>query len=176
MKGRITKLTMAMNRLLILLSVLCVSAVQISAATSGRGPNLIVIMADDIGGGSKRAAPREDGEYTGGAGWFGAFSRQYKFVVSPAAAPSLFDLENDPNELTNLLDSPAQRETVRRVAGLRREVQRPAPAKRQRPRRPRLGGEGHRRLSRALSHRRNARESQGQGEEEQEERVRPSPE
>jgi arylsulfatase A-like enzyme len=70
-----------------------------------------------IGGGSKRAAPSEDGEYTGGAGWFGAFSRQYKFVVSPAAPPSLFDLENDPNELTNLFDSPAQRETVRRLGG-----------------------------------------------------------
>jgi arylsulfatase A-like enzyme len=70
-----------------------------------------------IGGGSKRAAPSEDGEYTGGAGWFGAFSRQYKFVVSPTAPPSLFDLEADPNELTNLFDSPAQRETVRRLGG-----------------------------------------------------------
>jgi len=48
-KSRIMKRTMAMKRLLILLSVVCVSAVQISAATSGRTPNLIVIMADDIG-------------------------------------------------------------------------------------------------------------------------------
>jgi arylsulfatase A-like enzyme len=69
-----------------------------------------------IGGGSKRAAPSEDGEYTGGAGWLGAFSRQFKFVVSPAAPPSLFDLEHDPDELTNLFDSPAHRETVRRLA------------------------------------------------------------
>jgi arylsulfatase A-like enzyme len=70
-----------------------------------------------IGGGSTRAAPSEDGEYTGGAGWLGAFSRQYKFVIAPTAAPSLFDLENDPNELTNLFDSPAHRETVRRLGG-----------------------------------------------------------
>jgi arylsulfatase A-like enzyme len=70
-----------------------------------------------IGGGSRRAAPSEDGEYTGGAGWLGAFSRQYKFVVSPAAPPSLFDLEADPDELTNLFDSPAHRETVRRLGG-----------------------------------------------------------
>jgi arylsulfatase A-like enzyme len=70
-----------------------------------------------IGGGSKRAAPGEDGEYTGGAGWLGAFSRQYKFVVAPGDAPSLFDLENDPNELTNIFDSPTHRDTVRRLGG-----------------------------------------------------------
>lgn len=69
-----------------------------------------------IGGGSKRAAPSEDGEYTGGAGWLGAFSRQYKFVVAPEAGPSLFDLENDPNELNNLFNAPAQRDTLRRLA------------------------------------------------------------
>ncbi len=70
-----------------------------------------------IGGGSKRAAPSDDGDNTGGAGWLGAFSRQYKFVVSPVAAPSLFDLERDPNELANLFDSSAHRETVRRLGG-----------------------------------------------------------
>lgn len=70
-----------------------------------------------IGGGPKNAPAAEDGEYSGGAGWLGAFSRQYKFVVAPTAGPSLFDLENDPNELTNLFTAPAHRETVRRLAG-----------------------------------------------------------
>jgi arylsulfatase A-like enzyme len=69
-----------------------------------------------IGGGPKGAAASEDGEYTGGPGWLGAFSRQYKFVVAPEAGPSLFDLENDPDELNNLFTAPAQRETVRRLA------------------------------------------------------------
>ena len=69
-----------------------------------------------IGGGPKRAAPSEPGEIAEGAGWLGTFSRQYKFIVAPGAGPSLFDLENDPNELTNLFDAPAQRATVRRLA------------------------------------------------------------
>jgi arylsulfatase A-like enzyme len=66
-----------------------------------------------IGGGPKRAATDEDG---GGAGWFGAFTRKYKFIVAPGAEPSLFDLESDPEELKNLINSPAHRETVRRLA------------------------------------------------------------
>ncbi len=46
----------------------------------------------------------------------GAFSRRYKLVVAPAAGPSLFDLEKDPDELTNLFTSPAHRDTVRQLA------------------------------------------------------------
>ncbi len=66
-----------------------------------------------IGGGPKRAAAGEDGE---GPGWIGAFTSRYKFVVAPGADPSLFDLEQDPQELKNLLNSPTHRETVRRLA------------------------------------------------------------
>ncbi len=66
-----------------------------------------------IGGGPRRAAAADDGEGGGGSGWLGAFTRRYKFIVAPNAAPSLFDLEQDPDELTNLLSSPAHRETVR---------------------------------------------------------------
>lgn len=69
-----------------------------------------------IGGGPKRAAGAEDGEGGGGSGWLGAFSRRHKFVVAPGAGPSLFDLEQDPDELTNLVGSPAHRDTVRRFA------------------------------------------------------------
>jgi uncharacterized sulfatase len=66
-----------------------------------------------IGGGPKRTAPGEEAE---GPGWIGAFTRQYKFVVAPGADPSLFDLEQDPDEMKNLLNSPAHREVVRRLA------------------------------------------------------------
>ncbi len=69
-----------------------------------------------IGGGPKGAPVSEDGEYSGGAGWIGVFSRRFKFVIAPEAGPSLFDLENDPDELTNLFTDPAHRETVRRLA------------------------------------------------------------
>jgi hypothetical protein len=46
----------------------------------------------------------------------GAFSRRYKLVVAATADPALFDLVEDPNEMTNLFSSPAHRETVRQLA------------------------------------------------------------
>ena len=46
----------------------------------------------------------------------GAFSRRYKLVVADTAEPALFDLEQDPHEMTNLFSSPFQRETIRRLA------------------------------------------------------------
>ena len=39
--------------------------------------------------------------------WMGAFTSQYKFVVAPDADPVLLDHKNDPDELTNLLNSPS---------------------------------------------------------------------
>jgi arylsulfatase A-like enzyme len=66
-----------------------------------------------IGGGPQRAAAGEDGD---GPGWMGAFTRQYKFIVAPGADACLFDLDKDPEEMRNLINSPAHRETVRRLA------------------------------------------------------------
>jgi arylsulfatase A-like enzyme len=70
-----------------------------------------------IGGGPARAAGAkgEDGEMAEGAGWMGVFSRRHKFIVAPNAAPSLFDLETDPDELHNLVGDPAQRDTIRNL-------------------------------------------------------------
>jgi arylsulfatase A-like enzyme len=54
------------------------------------------------------------------AAWMGAFSRRYKLVVVDAdaeiAGPALFDLEEDPHEMTNLFAAPSQRDTIRRLA------------------------------------------------------------
>ena len=69
-----------------------------------------------IGGGPKRAPVGEDGEFAEGSGWLGTFGRDYKFIVAPGAAPSLFDLAHDPDELTNLFTAPAQRDIVRSLA------------------------------------------------------------
>lgn len=66
-----------------------------------------------IGGGTRGTAATEDGEGGGGAGWLGAFTGRHKFIVAPNAAPALFDREQDPDELHNLLNSPAHRGTVR---------------------------------------------------------------
>jgi arylsulfatase A-like enzyme len=70
-----------------------------------------------IGGGPKPSGPASDDDDATGAGWLGAFTRRYKFIVAPTAGPSFFDLENDPDELHNLFTAPAQRDTVRRLAG-----------------------------------------------------------
>lgn len=64
-------------------------------------------------GGSQKTAA---GDYKPDNGWIGAFSRQYKLVLAASAPPVLFDLDADPNELTNLVRSPAHRDTVRRLA------------------------------------------------------------
>lgn len=56
------------------------------------------------------------GTLSGGNSWMSALNRRYKLVVAPAAMPSLFDLEKDPNELDNVFTSPAYRETVRELA------------------------------------------------------------
>ncbi len=69
-----------------------------------------------IGGGSRRAAASEPGESADGPGWLGVFSRRHKLIVAPGAAPSLFDLEQDPDELTNVFRDLAYRETVRELA------------------------------------------------------------
>lgn len=52
----------------------------------------------------------------GDRGWMGAFSRRHKLVVAAGADPALFDLEEDPDEMTNLFSSPVHREAVRRLA------------------------------------------------------------
>ncbi|MEJ6733614.1 MAG: sulfatase [Opitutaceae bacterium] len=56
------------------------------------------------------------GEYTPDNGWIGAFGSRYKLVFASNAAPVLFDLYEDPHELTNLIDSPAHRHIVREFA------------------------------------------------------------
>ena len=48
-------------------------------------------------------------------GWLGAFTRQHKFVVGLTGEPALFDLESDPNELNNIVNSPGHREIVRQL-------------------------------------------------------------
>lgn len=52
----------------------------------------------------------------GSTGWLGAFTSQYKLVVSPRTNPCLFDLEKDPNEMKNRFLMPECRETVRALA------------------------------------------------------------
>jgi uncharacterized sulfatase len=50
------------------------------------------------------------------AGWLAAVTEQFKLVYSTSDDPWLFDLEKDPNELTNCFTQPAYRETVRELS------------------------------------------------------------
>jgi arylsulfatase A-like enzyme len=52
---------------------------------------------------------------TQGTGWLCAVSDDYKLVYSPQDRPWLFDLENDPDELTNCFDDPQCRSIVREM-------------------------------------------------------------
>ncbi len=67
-----------------------------------------------IGGGKQRAAPDEDSENVG-SGWMGAFTSRYKFIVSPGEIPCLFDLKQDPNELTNAIHDASKRKMIKRL-------------------------------------------------------------
>jgi arylsulfatase A-like enzyme len=74
-----------------------------------------------------RDAPWQDVSFLriGGdnAGWLAACTQRHKLIVSPVDDPSLFDVERDPDELTNLWRRPEARETVRTLGReLRRYV------------------------------------------------------
>ena len=48
--------------------------------------------------------------------WLAAVTSRYKLVLSPRDEPWLIDLQKDPNELVNLFQDAAHRETVRKLA------------------------------------------------------------
>ena len=56
------------------------------------------------------------GTSSGRPNWLAAATARFKLVFAPNSEPWLFDLEKDPNELTNLLRSPEHRETLRALA------------------------------------------------------------
>ena len=49
-------------------------------------------------------------------GWVAVVTDRYKLVLSPQDEPWLFDLEQDPDELTNFIDSPQHRDVRMRLA------------------------------------------------------------
>jgi arylsulfatase A-like enzyme len=67
-----------------------------------------------IGGGKQKAEPDEDSENVD-RGWMGAFTSRYKFIVAPGEMPCLFDLEKDPNELTNFVHDASKRQVIKRL-------------------------------------------------------------
>lgn len=56
------------------------------------------------------------GNYMPDNGWIGAFGTRFKLVFASSEPGALFDLYEDPHELTNLIDSPLHRHIVRDLA------------------------------------------------------------
>ncbi len=50
------------------------------------------------------------------AGWLAAVTERYKLIYSTSDSPWLFDLQADPDELTNFFADPAYREIVRNLS------------------------------------------------------------
>lgn len=59
---------------------------------------------------------RIGGGEEGRSGWLATFTQRYKLVISPSDDPALFDLEEDPFEMTNLFHDPANRDLIRTLA------------------------------------------------------------
>ena len=54
-------------------------------------------------------------------GWVAAVTGRYKLVVDSLGPPWLFDLDEDPDELENVVDVPEKRGAAARLAGALRE-------------------------------------------------------
>ncbi len=52
----------------------------------------------------------------GTVNWLAVVNRRYKLVISPKDVPWLFDLKTDPDELTNVFQSPPYRDILRSMA------------------------------------------------------------
>ena len=52
----------------------------------------------------------------GTVNWLSAVTTRYKLVISPKDVPWLFDLQTDPDELTNVFQVPQYRDTLRALA------------------------------------------------------------
>lgn len=93
-------------------TILSLMGVENAGATEGR--DVAALLRGQSADSPEPAFLRiGSGEEGGGRGWLGAFTRRHKLVIGADGEPALFDLEADPEELTNLFASPAHREIVR---------------------------------------------------------------
>jgi arylsulfatase A-like enzyme len=49
------------------------------------------------------------------SGWFGAFTTRYKLIMAPGSPAGFFDLQTDPHEMSNAINMPEHRETIRQL-------------------------------------------------------------
>ncbi len=78
-----------------------------SALLTGKAPDGWKDVAFMRGASMNRQSP---------GSWLAAVTQRYKLVVSPREKPWLFDLQKDPDEVTNYFADPACRETIRQLA------------------------------------------------------------
>ena len=96
-------------------TILALMGIDDPTRTEGRDASALFRGRDGDPNWVDRTFVRIGGE-GGSGGWMGVFSRRYKLIVAADDGPALFDLETDPDELTNRFASPESREIARALA------------------------------------------------------------
>ena len=98
-------------------SILSLLGVECDPAVEGRdlaavlrGENPASDAANDI------TFFRSTSSRKGPGSWVGAVTSRYKLILSPIETPYLFDLENEPDELNNLVEKKEHRDRVKHMA------------------------------------------------------------
>lgn len=97
-------------------SMLALMGVQTAGKEHGRD------MSEFLKGDRKQANPndvtfmRSTGKPGSNSGWVSAVTPRYKLILAPSDQPWLLDLERDPDELVNFIDSADHRDVVKELA------------------------------------------------------------
>ncbi len=96
-------------------TILGLMGVETAGQEEGRDGSALLVTGKPPAGWKDVTFIRSTGR-PDGAGWLAAVTDRWKLIYSPVDDPWLFDLEKDPDELTNFFRDPACRETVRELS------------------------------------------------------------
>ncbi len=94
-------------------TILRLMGVETTGAEQGRDASTLFTTGRAPEGWNDVAFIRSTSGRKGNSGWLAAVTSRYKLVYSGGDEPWLFDLQADPDEVTNLFGKPACREVVR---------------------------------------------------------------
>jgi arylsulfatase A-like enzyme len=96
-------------------TILTMMGVKTPGTEQGRDASTMFTSASPPRGWKDISILRGTGTQTS-VSWLAAVTTRYKLVVSPQDIPWLFDLQTDPDELTNVVQEPRYRDTLRFLA------------------------------------------------------------
>ncbi len=97
-------------------TILNLMGFETGGPVEGRDASALLASGKAPAGWKDVAFMRSTGGQKGQANWLAAVTRRYKLVYSALDDPWLFDLQGDPDELTNFFSDPAYRQTVRELS------------------------------------------------------------